>query len=86
MISLIIDVFLLVLLVLIAVMVVQTCKLYAVIVMSGAYSLMSAVIFVNLDGNAGPLSPQLKKLDKILHNYHHELRNLLFTNNFNWRL
>ena len=49
MISLIIDVFLLVLLVLIAVMVVQTCKLYAVIVMSGAYSLTSAAIFVNLD-------------------------------------
>ena len=49
MISLIIDVFLLVLLVLIAVMVVRTCKLYAVIVMSGAYSLTSAAIFVNLD-------------------------------------
>ena len=47
--SLIIDVFLLVLLVLIAVMVVRTCKLYAVIVMSGAYSLTSAAIFVNLD-------------------------------------
>ena len=49
MISLIVDVFLLVLLVLIAVMVVRTCKLYAVIVMSGAYSLTSAAIFVNLD-------------------------------------
>ena len=49
MISLIIDVFLLVLLVVIAVMVVRTCKLYAVIVMSGAYSLTSAAIFVNLD-------------------------------------
>ena len=47
--SLIIDVFLLVLLVLIAVMVVRTSKLYAVIVMSGAYSLTSAAIFVNLD-------------------------------------
>ena len=47
--SLIIDVFLLVLLVVIAVMVVRTCKLYAVIVMSGAYSLTSAAIFVNLD-------------------------------------
>ena len=47
--SLIIDVFLLVLLVSIAVMVVRTCKLYAVIVMSGAYSLTSAAIFVNLD-------------------------------------
>ena len=30
-------------------MVVRTCKLYAVIVMSGAYSLTSAAIFVNLD-------------------------------------
>ena len=49
MISLIVDVFLLVLLVIIAVMVVRTCKLYAVIVMSGAYSLTSAAIFVNLD-------------------------------------
>ena len=49
MISLIIDVFLLALLVLIAVMIVRTCKLYAVIVMSGAYSLTSAAIFVNLD-------------------------------------
>ncbi len=49
MISLIVDVFLLVLLVLIAVMVVRTCKLFAVIVMSGAYSLTSAAIFVNLD-------------------------------------
>ena len=47
--SLIIAMFLLVLLVLIAVMVVRTCKLYAVIVMSGAYSLTSAAIFVNLD-------------------------------------
>ena len=46
-------------------------------------------IFVNLDGNADPLSPQLKKLDKILYNYHHELRNLLFTEesvwNTNWK-
>ena len=49
MISLIVDVFLLVLLVIIAVMVVRTRKLYAVIVMSGAYSLTSAAIFVNLD-------------------------------------
>ena len=49
MISLFVDVFLLVLLVLIAVMVVRSSKLYAVIVMSGAYSLTSAAIFVNLD-------------------------------------
>ena len=47
--SLIIDIFLLALLVLIALMVVRTGKLYAVIVMSGAYSLISAAIFVNLD-------------------------------------
>ena len=47
--SLLIDVFLLALLVVIAVMLVRTRQLYAVIVMSGAYSLMSAVIFVNLD-------------------------------------
>ena len=49
MVSLVIDVFLLALLVLIAVMVVRTGRLYAVIVMSGAYSLTSAAIFVNLD-------------------------------------
>jgi multicomponent Na+:H+ antiporter subunit B len=47
--SLITDIFLLSLLVLIAVMVVRTGKLFAVIVMSGAYSLISAAIFVNLD-------------------------------------
>ena len=39
MVSLVIDVFLLALLVLIAVMVARTDRLYAVIVMSGAYSL-----------------------------------------------
>jgi multicomponent Na+:H+ antiporter subunit B len=49
MVSLVIDIFLLALLVLIAVMVVRTGRLYAVIVMSGAYSLTSAAIFVNLD-------------------------------------
>jgi len=47
--SLVIDMFLLGLLVFIAVMVVRTGKLFAVIVMSGAYSLTSAAIFVNLD-------------------------------------
>ena len=47
--SLIIDVFLLALLVLISAMVVRTERLYAVIVMSGAYSLTTAAIFVNLD-------------------------------------
>ena len=49
MVSLVIDIFLLALLVLIAIMVVRTGRLYAVIVMSGAYSLTSAAIFVNLD-------------------------------------
>ena len=47
--ALVIDIFLLALLVLIAVMVVRTARLFAVIVMSGAYSLTSAAIFVNLD-------------------------------------
>ena len=47
--ALVIDIFLLALLVLIAVMVVRTTRLFAVIVMSGAYSLTSAAIFVNLD-------------------------------------
>ena len=49
MISLVIDVFLLTLLLLIAGMVIRTKRLYAVIVMSGAYSLSAAIIFVNLD-------------------------------------
>ena len=49
MISLIIDIFLLSLLVFIAVMILRTRKLFAVIVMSGGYSLTSAAIFVNLD-------------------------------------
>lgn len=47
--GLIINIFLLALLVLIAVMVVRSGRLYAVIVMSGAYSLTSAAMFVNLD-------------------------------------
>ena len=47
--SIIIDMFLLSLLVFIAVMILRTGKLFAVIVMSGGYSLTSAVIFVNLD-------------------------------------
>lgn len=46
-------------------------------------------IFVNLDGKAEPLAPQLSKLDAILHNYHNEERNLLFTDeavwNTNWK-
>ena len=47
--SIMIDMFLLGLLVFIAVMVLRTGKLFAVIVMSGGYSLISAAIFVNLD-------------------------------------
>ncbi|MEC8653885.1 MAG: DUF4040 domain-containing protein [Pseudomonadota bacterium] len=47
--SIMIDMFLLSLLVFIAVMIVRTGKLFAVIVMSGGYSLTSAAIFVNLD-------------------------------------
>ena len=46
-------------------------------------------IFVNLDGNAQPLAPQLATLDRILRNYHNEGRNLLFTDeavwNTNWK-
>lgn len=41
-------------------------------------------IFVNLDGTAAPLSPQLATLDGILHNYHHEMRNLLFKEDTVW--
>ena len=47
--SIMIDMFLLGLLVFIAVMILRTVKLFAVIVMSGGYSLTSAAIFVNLD-------------------------------------
>ena len=47
--GLIINIFLLALLVLIAVMVLRSSRLYAVIIMSGAYSLTSAAMFVNLD-------------------------------------
>ena len=47
--NIMIDMFLLGLLVFIAVMILRTGKLFAVIVMSGGYSLTSAAIFVNLD-------------------------------------
>jgi multicomponent Na+:H+ antiporter subunit B len=47
--ELVINMFLMSLLVLIAAMVVRSGRLFAVIVMSGAYSLTSAAIFVNLD-------------------------------------
>ncbi|UWQ93767.1 aromatic ring-hydroxylating dioxygenase subunit alpha (plasmid) [Rhodobacteraceae bacterium M382] len=46
-------------------------------------------IFVNLDGTAAPLAEQLGGLQNILHNYHHEDRNLLFMDetvwNTNWK-
>lgn len=49
----------------------------------------SNFIFVNLDGNAEPLAPQLATLDGILHNYHDDERNLLFSDetvwNTNWK-
>ena len=41
-------------------------------------------IFVNLDGMANPLAGQLDGLQTILHNYHHELRHLLFTDEAVW--
>lgn len=47
--GLFINIFLMCLLVAIAVMVMRTGRLFAVIVMSGAYSLISAAFFVNLD-------------------------------------
>ena len=46
-------------------------------------------IFVNLDGNAEPLAPQMAGLEDVLHNDQHEERNLLFTDeavwNTNWK-
>ncbi|MDE2793028.1 MAG: aromatic ring-hydroxylating dioxygenase subunit alpha [Paracoccaceae bacterium] len=49
----------------------------------------NSFIFVNLDGGADPLAPQLTTLDGILHNYHNEQRNLLHTDqavwNTNWK-
>ncbi len=46
-------------------------------------------IFVNLDGNAGPLGPTLTTIAKIIENYEHENRNLLFHAedvwNTNWK-
>ena len=49
MIGLFINIFLMCLLLVIAIMVVRTGRLFAIIVMSGAYSLISAAFFVNLD-------------------------------------
>ncbi|MDA1238591.1 MAG: aromatic ring-hydroxylating dioxygenase subunit alpha [Proteobacteria bacterium] len=45
----------------------------------------SNFIFVNLDGNAPPLAPQLPELQTILNNYHNEQRNLLFEEEVIWK-
>ena len=49
----------------------------------------SNFIFVNLNGDAEPLAPQLEDLARVLHNYHNEERNLLFSDttvwNTNWK-
>ena len=62
----------------------RTCRLPQL-----RHEIWSNFIFVNLDANAEPLAPQLSKLDAILHNYHNEERNLLFTDeavwNTNWK-
>jgi nitrite reductase/ring-hydroxylating ferredoxin subunit len=41
-------------------------------------------IFVNLDATAEPLAPRLEGLSAIIRNYHHELRNLLYTGEDVW--
>lgn len=41
-------------------------------------------VFVNLDGNAAPLAPQLDELDPLLRNYHPEQRNLVFLEETVW--
>jgi len=41
-------------------------------------------IFVNLDGTAEPLGPQLAGLDGLIRNYHHELRNHLHVAEDEW--
>ena len=57
----------------------KSCKLPQL-----ATEIWNNFIFVNLDGNADPLAPQLKKLQSIIKNYHHEERNLLFHQNSEW--
>jgi multicomponent Na+:H+ antiporter subunit B len=49
MINIVIDVFLVSLMAMLAVLILRTSKLFAAIVMAGAYSLISAAMFVNLD-------------------------------------
>ncbi len=46
-------------------------------------------LFVNLEGNASPLAPRMQGLSKLMTNYHHELRHLVFMDetvwNTNWK-
>ncbi|WP_424830180.1 aromatic ring-hydroxylating oxygenase subunit alpha [Ruegeria sp.] len=46
-------------------------------------------LFVNLDGNATPLAPRMEGLSKLMTNYHHEERHLVFMEetvwNTNWK-
>lgn len=41
-------------------------------------------IFVNLDGTAEPLTPQMGQMDALMKNYHHELRHLNFMEEDVW--
>ncbi len=41
-------------------------------------------VFVNLDGTAKALAPQIEGLSAIIRNYHHELRSLLYTGEDVW--
>ncbi len=41
-------------------------------------------IFVNLDGNAAPLGPRMAGLSKLMTNYHHEQRHLVFMDEGVW--
>lgn len=41
-------------------------------------------LFVNLDGNATPLAPRMAGLSKLMTNYHHELRHLVFMDETVW--
>ncbi|MEO1193452.1 MAG: aromatic ring-hydroxylating dioxygenase subunit alpha [Pseudomonadota bacterium] len=46
-------------------------------------------LFVNLDGTASPLAPRMTGLSRLMTNYHHELRHLVFMEetvwNTNWK-
>ena len=42
-------------------------------------------VFVNLDGNAAPLAPQLLELEPLLRNYHPEQRHLVFLEETVWQ-